>query len=75
MKINWTGNFSIKTEFDKDKKEGNSFYIIANKDGLLSLANILTDMANDEIYSGWHLHLDEWSGLEKGSVELTLMKE
>ena len=75
MKINWTGNFSIKTEVDINSKDENSIFIIANKDGLLSLANILTDMANDEIYSGWHLHLDDSVGLEKGSVELTLMKE
>ena len=75
MKINWTGNFSIKTEIEKRNDGNDSFFIIANKDGLLSLANILTDMANDEIYSGWHLHLDDSVGLEKGSVELTLMKE
>jgi len=75
MKINWNGNFSIKTEVDINSKDEKSIFIIANKDGLLSLANILTDMANDEIYSGWHLHLDDSVGLEKGSVELTLAKK
>lgn len=74
MKINWIGNFFIKTEIEKRNDGNDSFFIIANKDGLLSLANILTEMAKDETFNGWHIHLDESNGLEKGSMELTLMK-
>tara|TARA_R110000868_G_scaffold103473_4_gene284960 strand:- start:1240 stop:1467 length:228 start_codon:yes stop_codon:yes gene_type:complete len=68
-------NFLIKTEIEKNDKEGDSFYIIANKEGLITLSNILLEMAKDEYANGYHVHLDEWSRLEKGSVELTLMKE
>jgi len=68
-------NFLIKTEIEKNDKEGDSFYIIANKEGLITLSNILLEMAKDECAVGYHVHLDEWSRLEKGSVELTLMKK
>ena len=71
MEYKWIGNYSITTEM-----EGDSFMITANKDGLLSLASILTYMANnDELFDGWHMHLDEYNSLEKGSVELILMKD
>jgi hypothetical protein len=70
MKINWVDGSYIKTEF-----VDNSFMISANKEGLISLANILTDMAKDETFNGWHIHLDDWNDLEKGSIELTLMKD
>ena len=68
-------NSLIKTEIEKNDKEGDSFYIIANKEGLITLSNILLEMAKDECVDGYHVHLDEWSRLEKGSVELTLMKK
>lgn len=71
MEYKWIGNYSIKTKMDSD-----SFIITANKDGLLSLASILTYMANnDELFDGWHMHLDQYSSLETGSVELILEKD
>ena len=42
MKINWVDGSYIKTEF-----VDNSFMISANKEGLISLANILADMAKE----------------------------
>lgn len=44
--------------------------ISANRAGLLSLANILSDLANEEL--GAHIHLDENSSLEDGSAELVI---
>ncbi len=75
MKYIWEKNSLIKTEIEKNNKEGDSFYIIANKEGYITLANILLEMAKEETYDGYHIHLDEYNGLEKGSVELTLMKD
>ena len=70
MEYKWIGNYSIKTGMDSD-----SFVITANKDGLLSLASILTYMANnDEVFDGWHMHLDQYNSLETGSVGLILEK-
>jgi hypothetical protein len=74
MKYSWEKNSVVKTEIEKDSKEGDSFYIIANKEGFITLANILLEMAKEEIYDGYHMHLDEYNGLEKGSIELTLIK-
>lgn len=44
--------------------------ISANRAGLLSLANILTDLANEE--PGAHIHLDENNSLEDGSAGLVI---
>ena len=75
MKIKWESNSIIQTEIEKCSKEDDSFELIANKEGLISLSNILLEMAKDEYADGYHLHLDEWSGLEKGSIEITLMRK
>ena len=46
--------------------------IRANRDGLISLANHLLTLAQEEVPSGSHIHLDEFNGLEDGSSELIL---
>ena len=47
--------------------------INANKEGLLSLANILTALSH-ETASGAHIHLDQYNSLEDGSTELIIAK-
>lgn len=65
MHIRWESGFEISTSV----REG-EVTIAANKEGLLSLANILTDLANESVDG--HVHLDEHNSLEEGSVELVI---
>lgn len=44
--------------------------ISANREGMISLANIMLDLA--EGLPGAHLHLDESNSLEDGSCELII---
>ncbi len=44
--------------------------ISANREGMLTLANILTDLADEQ--PGAHVHLDEHNCLEDGSNELVV---
>lgn len=67
MDIKWVDGFAIKVRIDKNK-----VVISANKEGLLSMARQLNDMANEEI--GTHCHYDEYSSLEDGSTELVIEK-
>lgn len=46
----------------------------ANKEGLLSMANHLLNLGQQEIPSGHHLHFDEHNSLEEGSAELIIQK-
>jgi len=71
----WEDGFSIKAEIDINSDDGNAIVIKANKAGLISLANHLIELSDDRFVTNHHIHLDESVGLEKGSVELTLMKE
>lgn len=65
MRIRWERDFEICTSV----REG-EVTISANREGLLSLANILTDLAEGQL--GDHVHLDEHNALEDGSVELII---
>ena len=67
MVINWVDGFTIKVSM-----EGNNVLISANKEGLLSLANQLKTLANEEI--GAHCHYDEYNSLEEGSCEMIIEK-
>ncbi len=67
MKIDWVNGFLIKV-----KTENNEVVISANKEGLLSLAEQLTDLANG--LPGDHIHYDEHNSLEEGSSELIIEK-
>jgi hypothetical protein len=49
--------------------------LTANKEGLLSLANHLLNLAQDKIPSGYHMHFDENNSLEEGSLDLILEKK
>ena len=47
---------------------------MANKAGLISLANHLLTLAQDEVEDGAHIHLDEHNSLEKDSVDFIIEK-
>ncbi|MCR5068178.1 MAG: hypothetical protein K6A14_08990 [Erysipelotrichaceae bacterium] len=66
MKFNWVDGFEINV-----KTDGKEVCISANKEGLLSLANHLINLAWQ---SDGHFHLDEGNSLEEGSAELIVEK-
>lgn len=68
MEIKWIDGFSIKTT-----AASNEVLICANKEGLLSLAEICKSLAMCDV--GTHIHLDEYNSLEDGSLELIISKE
>ena len=68
MEINWEDGFTVKVRVE----DGDTVVISANKEGLLSLARQLTDLANEE--TGCHIHYDAYNSLEDGSSELIIEK-
>jgi len=68
--FSWEDNFNITVKVKND-----SVHVIANKDGLLSLAKHLVTLAQDDFPSGYHIHLDDLNSLEEGSNELIIIKE
>lgn len=68
MKINWIEGFCIKIDANE-----NEVVISANKEGLLSLAEICNTLASSDI-KGEHVHLDQYNSLEDDSVELIISK-
>ena len=67
MTINWVDGFEIRVSV-----EHNEAVISANKEGLLSLAQQLTALAEET--AGSHIHYDEYNSLEERSAELTVEK-
>ena len=67
MTINWVDGFEIRVSV-----EHNEAVISANKEGLLSLAQQLTALAEET--AGSHIHYDEYNALEERSAELTIEK-
>lgn len=65
MRIRWEEGFKIGVSVSEGEAT-----ISANREGLLSLANILADLANER--SGAHIHLSEDNSLEDGSAELII---
>lgn len=65
MDIAWIDGYEIKVSI-----ENSATVISANREGLLSLAALLTALANAEI--GAHIHYDEYNSLEDGSTELMI---
>lgn len=63
MEIRWIDGFEITVRIE------NGFAVIsANREGLLSLANHLKDLAEEP--PGSHIHFDAYNSLEEGSSEL-----
>ena len=67
MDLNWVDGFRISADID-----GDTARIVANTEGLISLASILLAIAEES--PGAHVHLDEYNSLEDGSVELVIEK-
>ena len=67
MKIEWVDGYEIRADIVNDK-----IVISANREGLLSLAEQLTALA--EGVPGDHIHYDEYSSLEEGSTEMIIEK-
>ncbi|MCR5661946.1 MAG: hypothetical protein K6G50_07435 [bacterium] len=67
MDIHWEDGFTIKVSAENEQ-----VVISANREGLLSLANILKALADQE--PGGHVHLDEYNSLEENSAELVIEK-
>ena len=65
MGIKWEEGFKISVSV-----EGNTAIISANRKGLLSLANHLMVLVQED--PGSHIHLDEHNSLEDNSAELIL---
>ena len=65
MKIDWIDGFKIMVSV-----ENNEIVISANKEGMMSLAKQLTELA--EGVPGDHIHYDEHNSLEDGSKELII---
>ena len=65
MIIEWEDGFTIKVQIEE-----NTVVISANKEGLLSLARHLTDLADAEV--GSHIHYDEYNSLEEDSSEMII---
>jgi Ni,Fe-hydrogenase III large subunit len=66
----WENGFEIETKY-----ESGVINIVANKEGLISLANHLLNLAQAEVPVGYHLHFDEYNSLEENSLELIIQKK
>ena len=68
MNIEWVEGFEINVTVD----ESGAVVISANREGLLSLAQQFTVLA--ETLPGDHIHYDQDNSLEEGSTELIVEK-
>ena len=64
MNIEWVDGYEIRVKID------NEVVIGANREGLLSLAKQMTELAEQP--PGSHIHYDDYSSLEEGSTELVI---
>lgn len=69
LKLNWTDNYKIEVNNNQGE-----ILISANEEGLLSLANHFLTLAQTNVPTGTHIHLDEYNSLEKGSEEVVIQK-
>lgn len=69
FKYFWEKNFKIKIKYEND-----AVVLAANKEGLISLANHLLNLAQEKVPLGCHLHLDQYNSLEDDSIELIIEK-
>ena len=66
MKIEWVEGSEISVRISGEKE----ITVSANREGLLSLAGQIKALA--EGMPGDHIHYDEYSSLEEGSVEMII---
>ena len=67
MDIKWIDGYGVEV-----KIIDGAAVVSANREGLLSLANQLTALADEP--SGSHIHYDKYNSLEDGSAELIVEK-
>ena len=65
MDLEWVDGFEISAAMDSG-----TIRITANREGLVSLANILLTLAEER--PGSHVHLDKHNSLEDDSCELVI---
>jgi len=68
--FDWKGDFKIFV-----KNENDEISIQANKDGLISLAGHLLNLAQEDVPTPYHLHFDDMNSLEEGSLALIIEKK
>jgi hypothetical protein len=69
LRNTWIDGFEIQVRYER-----NQVFIVANSEGVLSLAGHFATLAQKEVPSSRHFHLSESSGLEPGSVDLVIGK-
>lgn len=69
LQLCWSDGFMIKVASEKEE-----VVISANREGLISLANHLLNLAQTDVPSGTHIHLDENNSLEDGSQSIIIEK-
>lgn len=69
VRISWVDGHEIEVSID-----GREVMIAANPEGLRTLAMQLLTLAQDQVPGGNHLHLSDDSGLDSGSLDLTLLR-
>ena len=68
MEFKWVDGFKISVRI-----QCGQVVVSANREGLVSLANHLKALAEEE--PGGHFHLDEYNSLEDSSAELIVEKK
>lgn len=69
LRLDWEEDFEIFSSVEND-----TITIRANSAGLISLAKHLLTLAQAEVPTGSHVHLDELNSLEANSAEVILEK-
>jgi len=69
FQYHWEDGFEITVV-----NNGNSIAILANKEGLISLAVQMLTLAQETVPLNKYINLDEYGGLEDGSNELIIQK-
>ncbi len=69
MRFEWEPNFTITVQVENEVVN-----VKATSDGLISFARILLSLAQPEIPSGYHIHLDSFNSLEDDSCEIVIEK-
>lgn len=66
----WDEGFSIKCSINDT-----SVCIEANREGLISLARHILELAQDNVPEFEHIHLDEYNSLDDNSAELIIVRK
>jgi hypothetical protein len=69
LRTEWDYGFTIAAQI-----QDGGVLIKANRAGLISLARHLLTLAQEQVPTGHHIHLDDSNALEDGSCELILEK-